>query len=458
MSASVLRLGVARFSPNSPVGGLRQLAQIISAESLVRVREDGRAEALLSSGWTFSPDGRSIIFQLRQGVKFHDGSPLTSQTVASLLPGALKSLIGPVYSDIEAVRSSGDTAVEVRFQRAAPFLLEAFEAPIQKAGTTVIGTGPFMVPAETPTELRANLDYYLGRPFIQRITVTNYPSVRTAWAEMLRGNVDWLYDVDNDGLVGLEGNSTVEIFKYVRHYQYAIAFNSEAPGLKPKDVRRALNFAIDRPALVQGALGGNGIPSSTPVPPQHWAFRSDLPTFALDSQRAAALLKKGFHFSCLFPPEAVNERLALELKRQLAEVGIDMQVEELPQEQIRERFKNGQFEAALIETLSGPTLFRPYLFWHTAGSQNPGRLGNSTVDDALDRLRFASSEDEYRQAVGGLQQAFVDDPPAIFLAWAGRARAVSKRFVVPPPEPGRDILGTLRLWKPAGDAKLASLH
>ena len=49
----------------------------------------------------------------------------------------------------------------------------------------------------------------------------------------------------------------------------------------------------------------------------------------------------------------------------------------------------------------------------------------------------------------------MDDPPAIFLAWSERARAVSKRFDVPPPKPGRDILGTLRLWKPAGDAAQA---
>jgi peptide/nickel transport system substrate-binding protein len=275
---------------------------------------------------------------------------------------------------------------------------------------------------------------------------------------MLRGNVDWLYDVDSDGLSGLERNSEVEMFKYVRHYQYAIAFNSEAPTLRSKEVRRALNFAIDRQALVQGALGGLGLPSTALIWPQHWAFRSELPTFDLDPRRAAATLKKGFQFSCLVPPEAVNERLALELKRQFAEIGVDMRVEEVTQDQIRERFKKRQYEAALIQALSGPTLFRPYLLWHSAGSRNPGGLGNPSVDGAFERVRRASSEDEYRQAVGGLQQAFVDDPPAIFLAWAGRARAVSKRFVVPPPESGRDILGTLRLWKPAGDAKQASLH
>ena len=48
----------------------------------------------------------------------------------------------------------------------------------------------------TPGELRVNADYYLGRPTIDRIVVTSYPSVRTAWAELLRGNIDMLYEVN----------------------------------------------------------------------------------------------------------------------------------------------------------------------------------------------------------------------------------------------------------------------
>ena len=71
------------------------------------------------------------------------------------------------------------------------------------------------------------------------------------------------------------------------------------------------------------------------------------------------------------------------------------------------------------------------------------------MEDALDRVRDASSEDQYRGAVGGLQQAFMDDPPAIFLAWSVLTRAVSNRFDVPPPKAGVDVISTLRVWKPA---------
>jgi ABC-type oligopeptide transport system substrate-binding subunit len=106
--------------------------------------------------------------------------------------------------------------------------------------------------------------------------------------------------------------------------------------------------------------------------------------------------------------------------------------------------------------VSGPTLFRPYLVWHSNTPFNVGGFGSPAIDEALDRVKHAADETGFRAAVAGMQQAFMDDPPGIFLAWSVRARAVSKRFAVPAAEPGRDILSTLRLWKPVSDERSAS--
>ena len=69
------------------------------------------------------------------------------------------------------------------------------------------------------------------------------------------------------------------------------------------------------------------------------------------------------------------------------------------------------------------------------------------VDAALDRVRHASNDADYRAGTAAFQQAIEDDPPAIFLAWSDRSRAVTRRFDVQA-ETGRDVLSTLRLWKP----------
>jgi peptide/nickel transport system substrate-binding protein len=234
-------------------------------------------------------------------------------------------------------------------------------------------------------------------------------------------------------------------------------FNTRSGALQSRSVRRALNMAVDKEALVREALNGRGLVSSGPVWPHNSAFRANFPATRFDSRAAVAMLSdKGaaghsggrLHFTCLVPPDAVNERIALVLKQQLAAVGVDMDIEETSMDRTIDALKNRRFDAALVEGVSGPTLLRPYQLWHSKGAANPGGLGSASLDVALDRIRHAASDDEYARTVASFQQTIVDDPPAIFLAWIQRSRAVTKRFLVPPTEPGRDIMATLRLWQP----------
>jgi ABC-type transport system substrate-binding protein len=157
------------------------------------------------------------------------------------------------------------------------------------------------------------------------------------------------------------------------------------------------------------------------------------------------------------PADPLYERVALELKRQLAAVGIDVDWKALPPDESINAERQGSYDAVLTELISGPTPLRLYNVWNSTGSLHIEGRGNATVNVALDRLPEAANEDEYRKALRGVQQAFVDDPPAAFLNWTQRARAVSRRFVVPQPETGRgDIIGSLRLFKPTNDQRFAS--
>jgi ABC-type transport system substrate-binding protein len=108
--------------------------------------------------------------------------------------------------------------------------------------------------------------------------------------------------------------------------------------------------------------------------------------------------------------------------------------------------RKGQFEAFISPAISGPTLLRPYVWWHSAGSRNWGHYSNPEVDAAFDTIRNARSDDEYARGVASLQRGIIADPPAVFLAWDVKARAVSKRLLVSA-EPGVDIMGSLRTWQ-----------
>jgi peptide/nickel transport system substrate-binding protein len=254
-----------------------------------------------------------------------------------------------------------------------------------------------------------------------------------------------LYEVGADALESLTGATDVSVYTFVRHYQLFLIFNTEVRAFSEAGVRRAMSLAIDRDEVIAEGLNGHGLRSSGPVWPNYWAFPSASSTMPSDSLRAAGTLSPlKLKFVCLVPPEF--ERVALVLKRQLEAVGVEMILQQTSWEDLDRNLLNRNFEAVLTDFISGPSLFRVYATWHSRGSLR-ANAGNTRLDPALDRIRFATNDDEYRTAIRLFQEAFIQDPPAVPLAWSQRARAVSRRFDVPV-EPGRDILTTLRLWRP----------
>jgi ABC-type transport system substrate-binding protein len=157
-------------------------------------------------------------------------------------------------------------------------------------------------------------------------------------------------------------------------------------------------------------------------------------------------------FTCLYSDPSF-ERIALFIKQQLEAVGVDVRMQLTSYDEASRRVNAGDFDAWLADVGLGPSFFRQSLFWHSGSTYNWGHYSSAKVDAALDAIKASRNEEEYKAGASAFQQSMIEDPPAIFLAWSERARAVSTRFDVHT-EPGRDILSTLRLWRPvrASDA------
>ena len=454
-------IGLSQVSSSPTQNGMAAVAQLLTVESLARIADDGRPQPWLARDWQVSDDRRSLTVNLPAQATFHDGTPLTAAIVAAALQSALPSFMGAAFEDVESVTAPSAQQVIIRLRRASPFLLDTLETSISKPGSPLVGTGPFIVTdPKSATELRANAGYASGKPGIDRIAMETFPSVRAAWAEMLRGRLDMLWEVGPDALDSLQASSNIAIFTYTRRYQYMVLLNTGTDVFKSKAIRQALNMAVDRDGVVRDALGGHGIASSGPVWPRTYGFHGDVGTprtdIAAASQRLtqpAAGKPAKLRFTCLVRPDAVHERIALVLKRQLAAVGVEMMIEEVSFEAAAEAMRNRHFEALLTEMISGPAFMRLYRIWHSGGVAG---AASPPIDTALDGVRYAASDEAYLTGMTAFQQSVVNDPPAIFLAWMERARAVSKRFTVPAAEPGRDVLSTLRLWRPTGQAERAS--
>ena len=454
---------------------------MFALEGLTTKEQDGRPAPRLATSWTSSPDGLTWTFRLRENVKFHDGTPLTAAIARDSLEKTVETArrqgLNPGLLDVAEISARGDLELVITLRRRSSFLVDDLEFAITRPGPdkTVLGTGAYKVVSKGRDEvvLQRHEAYYQARPRVSGITVRPYPTMRQAWASLMRQEIDVLLEVAPDAAEFVE-TADVGLHSYLRNYVTVIAFNSANPKLAPASVRRALNSAIDRRGLIRDVLRGRGLPASGPLWPRHWAYDGNLPGYNHDPSLSSALLDAAglkrppatgigpsrFKFVCLVPENfLLLERIALNVQKQLYDIGVDMQIEAQPVEKYAQRLGRGDFEAVMLDMISGPSFARPYSFWRWGGEQmayNVFGYRNPVADKWFDALRFASGDAEYRGAASQLQQTLLNDPPALFLLWNERMRAISRRFEVPVGD-GRDPIPYLWQWTPRQPA-LTTTH
>ena len=269
---------------------MRQVTQNIwSVEGLVKIGEDGRATAWLAQSWEFTPDGRTLKMHLRPDLKFHDGSAVSAPVVAHLLETLVAPFMGPAFADVESIAASGQADINIRLRQRSPFVLEALGASVAEPGASQGRNWDrsSLRDPTSPTDLKAN-DHSLPGPADHRPArgAIRYPSARAAWAEMLRNNLDMLYEVSADALDSLGRSNQIQVFNYLRHYRCCA--HLQHPAARRSSLRRSDRLSARRsiatPSFAK-RLGGHGIPSSGPIWPRHWAVGPDLDKFAVRTPR-----------------------------------------------------------------------------------------------------------------------------------------------------------------------------
>ncbi len=197
------------------------------------VGRDGRAQPWLARDWTRSADGLSWTIRLRNNALFHDGSPVDSAAVKASLSKTLLSPtrdFSPGLLDIVGIDTPRRDELVVRLASKTAFLLDDLTTSITKVNATgqVVGTGPYLVTSTSADEIvmSAFSNYYGGKPSIQHITWKSYPTARTAWAAMMRGEVDLLYEVAPDAVDFMREKPQFDDFSFLRNYVHGMIFNS----------------------------------------------------------------------------------------------------------------------------------------------------------------------------------------------------------------------------------------
>jgi len=260
-----------------------------------------------------SADGRTITYQLREGLEWSDGHPLTSADVkftwdTIMAPGnAVNSRTG--YELIDSIETPDDTTVVVQFSELyAPALslfsiaagilpqhvLEGQSLADAEYNRAPEGTGPFVVSEWTSGDsivLDRNPNYREdGRPYLDQIVVRLIPSREVGIARLRAGEVDVLWDLIETQIPEFEQLPDVTLQSTPTTNVEYLGLNTDNPILADVNVRQAIAAAVDRSPIVDDLLYGKTEAATSPIG-MGWAAPEDLQLPEYDPAAAQALLE-----------------------------------------------------------------------------------------------------------------------------------------------------------------------
>lgn len=340
-------------------------------EGLTRIGENGEVQPALAESWDVSEDGTTYTFKLREDVKFHDGTDFDAEDVVFSLErarsDASENAQKGLFAAIEKVEAVDPRTVRITLSRPAGDLLfnlgwgDAVIVAPESAGTNKtqpVGTGPFRFGnwnRGSNLTLERNPDYWGEAPALERATFRFIPDPAAAVAAMLAGDVDAFPNFPApEALPQLEADPRFAVVVGSTEGETILSTNNAKPPFDNPKVRQAIAHAIDRQAIIDGAMFGLGTPIGTHFAPHHPAYEDLTGTYPYDPEKAKALLAEagypdGFKATIKLPPPSYARRGGEILASQLRDVGIELEI--VPVEWgvwVPEVFTNKDYDLSIV--------------------------------------------------------------------------------------------------------------
>ncbi|MBI4205783.1 MAG: ABC transporter substrate-binding protein [Betaproteobacteria bacterium] len=446
IAAAELRIGlsadVTTMDPHFVAAQPNLTAQKHVFDSLVRIDERGRPITGFASWRTI--DATTWEFKLRQGVRFHDGTELTTEDVAFSLerpltiqgsPGGFATYVRPIIARQIVDRYTIHLKTALPHGAVPEDLAEVLIVSKRAAaratgadfdsGKAAVGTGPYKLvrfSRGSRIELIRHDAYWDGRPPWDKVTLHIMPSDPVRTASLLSGELDAIEHVPTADLARLRKNPAFRLEQTVSWRTILLhvdQYRDQPPGVTSKSgrqlaqnpfkdvrVRRALSRAINRQAIAERVMEGLALPAANVVSPSVFGHDPAVKPEPYDPQGARKLLNEagypdGFALTLATPNNRYinDEQVAQAVAQMLTRIGIATKVEALPLSVYLGRARNREFGVALLgwgslaadlalRSLAGtPDPGKGYGAWNWSGYASP-RLDEliaqslSTVDPA----------------------------------------------------------------------------
>ena len=370
-----ITIGMQLEPPNlDPTGGAAAaIDEVVYAnvfEGLTRYQSDGSIAAGLAKSWEISNDGLVYTFALHDGVTFHDGSVFDAEDVKFSLDRARAEdstnaqkrlftgiqsvdVINPLTVQITLDAPDGGFITNLAWGDAVILAPES----VDLAKTAPIGTGPFQFSKWVQgdrVELVKNPDYW-GKPVqLDKASFKFIADPSAAFAAMMAGDID--------AFPGYPAPETLPQFAADPRFQVIIgstegetilSTNNKSPKLSDRRIRKAIAHAIDRQAIIDGAMFGYGTPIGTHFAPHHPDYIDLTAQSAYDPDQARALLTEAgaqnLTLSLKLPPPSYARRGGEIIAAQLRDVGIKTEIENLEWAQwLDQVFKGKDYDLTIV--------------------------------------------------------------------------------------------------------------
>ncbi|MEL6586422.1 MAG: ABC transporter substrate-binding protein [Pseudomonadota bacterium] len=370
-----ITVGMQLEPPNlDPTGGAAAaIDEVVYAnvfEGLTRFGPDGAILPGLAASWDVSDDGTVWTFTLRDGVTFHDGTTMDADDVVFSLDRARAddstNAQKALFADITKVEAVDPTTVRVTL--AAPngnfgFNMAWGDAVIvapesaETNATDPVGTGPFVFSEWVQgdrVDLVANAEYWGEMPALTAATFKFISDPNAAFAAMMAGDIHAFPNFPApETLANFEADPRFEVIVGSTEGETILSTNNKAPALSDVRVRKAIAHAIDRQAIIDGAMFGYGTPIGTHFAPHNPDYVDLTAKSSFDPDLAKSLLAEAgvedLTLRLMLPPPAYARRGGEIIASQLRDVGIQTEVTNLEWAQWLEQvFRGKDFDLTIV--------------------------------------------------------------------------------------------------------------
>jgi peptide/nickel transport system substrate-binding protein len=342
-------------------------------EGLLKIDRKGRVVQALAQDYKFTSDGKTYTFLLKKGVTFHDGTSFDAEDVKFTLERLMDQNTGTAhpeyYKDIDSVQKMDKYTIRIKLKDANSMFLFNLARPdsvivnkeaVDKLKTAPVGTGPFKfiewVRGDHITLAKFESYHKKGVPYLEKVIFKFIGDPSAQIASLKAGDIDVIaYDVSPENAALLEKDPKFKVLNGYTTTEVILSTNNSRKPFDDVRVRKAMAYAIDRNALIKGAMSGYGVPIGSHMDPGNPYYVDLTSVYPYNPQKAKELLAEagypnGFEAVIKLPERfAYAKRSGEIVADMLSQVGIKLKIELAEWGQWIDRvFKNADFDLTVI--------------------------------------------------------------------------------------------------------------